>query len=154
MGIEILEQGFIKYLEDNKDMVPILRNMAEKVLNIQQKMRSYLDEVTPFVCSKCENPCCLIMPVEGWFTKNDYYLYRMLYKNPVEFINGNKKKDGCVFLGTEGCVLPGNMRSFPCIKVNCKAIKKALENNGWKTDYNRLYNRLCVLQEKTWSLID
>lgn len=153
MGLKLLEKDFQQFLKDNGEELTRLKSVAEKVLTVQQAMRGYLDEITPIVCKTCETPCCRLMPVEGWFTKNDYYLFRIFYENPAAFIDESRSKEGCLFLGAQGCVLPGDLRSFPCVKVNCRAVKDCLKKKGWDRDFNHLYDELCRLQEHTWKII-
>jgi len=66
-----------------------------------------------------------------------------------------KHPDGrsCTFLGERGCLLPGDMRSFPCVKVNCKMVAESLEANGRLAEFTELYDAMSRLQEELWPLL-
>ena len=45
------------------------------------------------------------------------------------------------------------MRSFPCVKVNCKMVAEALEANGRLAEFTELYDEMSRLQEEIWPLL-
>ena len=153
MGIEFLEEKFQSYRQRHPENMDRLRELAEEASALQRRVREMMDEITPGLCSTCSASCCKCMPVDGWFTESDYFLYRMLHKAPFDLRRRHGDGRSCTFLGDTGCVLPGAMRSFPCVKVNCKMVAEALEANGRLAEFTGLYDEMSRLQEKVWPLL-
>jgi len=153
MGLEILEEKFQKYIKKHPENIGSLKAIAEQASKVQKKMRDLLDGITCDVCSTCKASCCQCMPVEGWFTEGDFFLFRMFYDVPFDLKVPHGIETGCAFLGPKGCVLPADIRPFPCVKVNCKAINKELDANGSIEKYKRLCDELGRLQQRLWLLI-
>jgi hypothetical protein len=93
------------------------------------------------------------MPVEGWFTEADYFIYRANYEAPHNLRVNHGIPNGCAFLGDRGCVLPVDSRPFPCVKVNCKTVTTSLKQNHALAKFTRLYEAMDALQEKLWLVI-
>jgi len=153
MGIEILEDKFQKYAAACPHNLGMLQNIARQVSLIQREMRCLFDDITPVLCSACNAPCCKCMPVEGWFTESDYFLYRMLYDAPFPLRAERHDGKSCLFLGASGCVLPADMRPFPCVKVNCRRVAVELEARGRMETFQRLNARLEALQDEVYPLL-
>ncbi|MCX8044014.1 MAG: hypothetical protein N3B18_07820 [Desulfobacterota bacterium] len=101
----------------------------------------------------CKAPCCQCLPVDGWFTECDYFLFRMLYPAPVDLRAVGHDGKSCFFLGERGCRLPSDMRPFPCVKVNCKNVIEELKRYGRLDAFTALNNELEQLQEKVYPLL-
>jgi hypothetical protein len=153
MGIEILEEKFQHYRQRHPENMDRLRELAEKTAAVQARVRVLMDAITPRLCSACIASCCTSMPVDGWFTESDYFLYRMLHEAPFDLRIPHGDGRSCTFLGDTGCVLPGAMRSFPCVKVNCKMVTQALAANGRLEEFTGLYDEMSRLQEQLWPLL-
>lgn len=153
MGLEILEKKFQHYLKKNPENIPKLKIFAKKASRVQKNMRTLLDRITSVTCKKCEASCCRCMPVEGWFTESDYFIFRILYDAPFDLQVLHGIKTGCAYLGPNGCVLPQDLRPFPCVKVNCNGVTKELEANGSLLEFNRLSDELSKLQKQIWPML-
>jgi hypothetical protein len=153
MGIEFLEEKFLRYRERHPENLDRLRELAAETSAVQARVRELMDAITPRLCSACLASCCKCMPVDGWFTESDYFLYRMLHDAPFDLRRQHDDGRSCTFLGDAGCVLPGAMRSFPCVKVNCKMVADALEAKGRLAEFAKLYDEMSRLQEEVWPLL-
>ena len=153
MGIDLLEKKFQTYAAACPQNLDRLREIAGQVSLIQQRMRRLFADITPVLCSACAAPCCQCMPVEGWFTECDYMLYRMLYDAPFALRIARHDGRSCLFLGAHGCVLPEDMRPFPCVKVNCRKVSETLAARGLLDEFTRLNSELEHLQEAVFPLL-
>jgi len=153
MGIEMLEEKFQRYASACPDSLHQLRDIALQVSRVQRQMRTFFDAITPRLCSSCQAPCCKCLPVEGWFTECDYFLYRMMYAPPFDLRADLHDGKSCLFLGPEGCRLPPDMRPFPCVKVNCRRVTEELERQGINHEFLRLSGELEVLQDRVYPLL-
>ncbi len=153
MGLEVLENKYKLYIKKYPGNISRLQTIAHKIAAVQCSMRDLLDGITSGVCASCEHPCCQCMPVDGWFTESDYFIFRMLYEAPFNLRVPHDSETGCSFLGSQGCVLPKDIRPYPCVKVNCKVVTQQLEAGGKAGQFNRLYDELGSLQEQVWSLL-
>lgn len=153
MGIDLLEKKFQKYAAACPHNLDRLREIAGQVSRIQQSMRRLFADITPVLCSACAAPCCQCMPVEGWFTESDYILYRMLHDAPFALRAARHDGRSCLFLGAGGCVLPEDMRPFPCVKVNCRKVSDVLAKRGLLDEFNRLNSELELLQDAVYPLL-
>jgi len=153
MGIEVLEEKYQKFAAACPQHLATLREIALQVSLIQRDMRRLFDDITPVLCVVCKAPCCQCMPVEGWFTESDYFLYRMRYAAPFSLLVAHADGRSCRFLGAAGCVLPDDMRPFPCVKVNCRAVSVELEARGRMKTFQVLNNKLEELQDTVYPLL-
>lgn len=153
MGIEILEEKYHRYISNCPDKLYELREIALQVSQVQRQMRSLFDTITPQLCRSCQAPCCKCLPVEGWFTECDYFLYRMIYDPPFDLRSDHHDGKSCLFLGPEGCRLPPDMRPFPCVKVNCRRVTEVIERQGISRDFLRLNSELEILQDRVYPLL-
>jgi len=153
MGIELLENKFQRYAAACPQNLDRLREIAGQVSRIQKSMRRLFADITPALCSACAAPCCQCMPVEGWFTESDYILYRMLYDPPFALRVVHHDGRSCLFLGATGCVLPDDLRPFPCVKVNCRRVSEELAARGLLDEFNRLNKELEHMQEAVFPLL-
>ena len=153
MGLEFLEDKFQKYIKKHPENLARLQTLAEGISSVQLKMRSLLDGITEKKCKICTACCCACLPVEGWFTESDYFLFRMFYEAPFDLRISVENDQECAFLGKQGCSLPKKIRPFPCIKTNCLIINKELAVLGHQESFNQLYDELSSLQEQLWPLI-
>ena len=153
MGLEILEKKYQHFREAFPEKMPALHLIAQQVADVQLRMRDVLDGVTAAVCPQCVHSCCRCMPVEGWFTESDYFIYRTRHAAPFALRVQQLQGTGCAFLSSTGCVLPADVRPFPCVKVNCREVTAALEEHGRAAAFTSLYHALSMLQEQIWPLI-
>jgi hypothetical protein len=142
MGITILEKRFQTIAADIPDIHTRLIHFAESTVIIQSEMRTILNTVTPDICGPCEHKCCEGFPLEGWFTLEDYSLYRVKYGIPVLPLNRIGGSTSCFFLTPEGCSLPENLRPFTCVKINCKNVTAALKALGKDQHFSHLKKAL------------
>ena len=61
-----------------------LKDLAGQTCAVQKRVRQMMAAITPKLCVACTASCCKCMPVDGWFTESDYFLYRMLHEAPFE----------------------------------------------------------------------
>jgi hypothetical protein len=154
VGINVLENRFQEYCTVCSDNIPALKSIAVSVSLVQKRMRELLRGITDIKCSSCESSCCECMPVEGWFTENDYFVYRMLHNAPFSLMtNERARANSCVFLASDGCSLPEDIRPFPCVKVNCLLIEGELEKKGRLDKFKELVCEIDSLQQKIWAII-
>lgn len=153
MGLELLEEKYHTYMRQNPQHRAVLLSIAARVSRVQKDMRALFDGITSVLCRDCKAPCCQCMPVDGWFTESDYFLYRALHEAPFDLRTPHTDGRSCAFLGIAGCVLPEDMRPFPCVKVNCKQVAEALKARGELAAFTRLYDELERLQEEVWPLL-
>lgn len=121
-------------------------NQAESV---QREMRDILNRLTPKICGQCEHKCCEGFPLEGWFTLEDYVLFRIKYGKPTPPPNRIKLDTACHFLTLKGCSLPENMRPFTCVKVNCETLTQSIQSIGKHQRFNQLKNKLDTIHKQT-----
>ncbi len=153
MGLEVLEEKYQSHKEQHPENINKFNEIAKRVSEVQKGMRRLFDDITPILCKDCKAPCCQCMPVEGWFTENDYFIYRAFYDAPFDLKVDHDIPNGCAFLGKTGCVLPLDIRPFPCVKVNCKSVREELEKRGRLDTFKELYHALEKLQEEIWPLL-
>jgi hypothetical protein len=153
MGLDLLEERYQNFISKNPDSIGRLKKLSDQNSLIQLNMRALLDDITSQLCPECAAPCCQCMPVEGWFTEADYFIYRVEHEAPFGLRIDHGLPNGCAFLGPAGCVLPPDSRPFPCVKVNCKSVTAYLENNNVHTAFTKLYDAMDVLQEQLWHVI-
>lgn len=154
MGIEVLEEKYQRYRSQNPDNIKKFDEIAKRVAFVQEEMRVLFDDLTPLLCKDCKAPCCQCMPVEGFFTENDYFIYRSFYDAPFDLKVDHGIETGCAFLGEKGCVLPVDIRPFPCVKVNCKALRDELDKKDRLVKFKGLYDDLEKIQKEIWALIN
>jgi len=153
MGLEVLEEKYRRQCREKPETIDRFREIADEVAVIQTEMRRLFDDITPVLCRDCKAPCCQCMPVEGWFTENDYFVYRARYEAPFALRQDHGIPNGCAFLGEQGCVLPADIRPFPCVKVNCRAVRDELQKRGRLDRFAELYDALERLQAEIWPLL-
>ncbi len=153
MGLELLEERFIAYADEHPEKIKEIRNIAREVARVQTEIRDLIDSITHHICPSCEASCCKMMPVDGWFTENDYFVFRVLHDAPFDVRKSGDGDMGCRFLGPEGCLLPRDIRPFPCVKVNCAALVKELELHGDKARVDALIEEMDALQKQIWPLL-
>ena len=153
MGITVLEKRFQTIAADIPNIHNRLMHYAESTVIIQSEMRAILNTVTPDICGACEHKCCEGFPLEGWFTLEDYSLYRIKYGVPVLPLNRIGGPNSCFFLTPEGCSLPEDLRPFTCVKINCKRVNEALTVLGKNHHFRNLQNALDSLHREVSQVI-
>ena len=153
MGIELLEERYQDFIAGNPGNARRLQKLSDQNSLIQLNMRALLDTITGRVCPDCKAPCCQCMPVEGWFTEADYFVYRAHHDAPFDLRVKHGIPNGCAFLGDRGCVLDADSRPFPCVKVNCKSVTTLLKTNNAHAEFTKLYQAMDALQEKLWPIV-
>jgi hypothetical protein len=153
MGIEILEKKYQSFSSQNSRNLSHLKEFALQIEELQKQMRKLFAPIAPALCSACKTKCCSGLPIEGWFTAEDYFAYRMLYPVPEALKAKAPLWGSCSFLQPDGCALPENMRPLACVKVNCPALNRELEKRGDLEEYKRLCVALDDIQTKLWELV-
>jgi hypothetical protein len=148
MGITLLEKRYQAITADFPDIHTRLMHYADSTVFIQSEMRAILNTVTPAICSTCEQKCCEGFPLEGWFTLEDYALYRVKYGIPTLPPNRTGRATSCYFLTPEGCSLPEDLRPFTCVKINCKKVSEALQALGKDQVFKQLQSSLDTLHRE------
>jgi len=153
MGIDILEKKYQSFSSQNSRHLPHLKELALQIESLQKQMRKLFAPIAPALCSACTTKCCSGMPIEGWFTAEDYFAYRMLHAAPAALKAKTPLWGSCSFLQPDGCALPENMRPLACVKVNCPALNRELEERGDLEGFRRLCEALDDVQTKLWGLV-
>ncbi len=154
MGITVLENRFQTIAADIPDIHNRLIHYAESTVIIQSGMRAILNTVTPDICGACEHKCCEGFPLEGWFTLEDYSLYRVKYGMPVLPLNQIGGPTSCFFLTPKGCSLQEDLRPFTCVKINCKTVNEALQVLGKNHHFGHLQNALDRIHREVSQVIN
>ncbi len=154
MGIEALEDKFQHYKEKYSQNIAELKSLALQIVELQQQIRNLLRDITPNLCTACESKCCSGMPIEGWFTAEDYFAYRMLYDAPHDLKISSSDQFNCSFLTATGCSLPENMRPLACVKVNCVNLNRMLKEKDKLAEFKKICEELDEIQVKLWQLVD
>jgi hypothetical protein len=153
MSIETLEE---KYQQLQQGMQPSREHLSHCALQasaIQNQMRAILSEVAPGFCGPCEHKCCEGFPLDGWFSFEDYLLFRIKYGRPAAPVNRVMRDTACSFLTPDGCSLPADMRPFTCVKINCEQLNAVLQCSGKEHCFNRLRKALdAILLEVSKSI--
>lgn len=153
MGITALEEKYQLILQESAiDSAHLLR-YTERASVVQSEMREILNQLTSHLCSHCKHTCCEGSPVDGWFSLEDYALFRVKYGIPTPPTNHVMRDRGCSFLTPGGCSLPENMRPFSCVKVNCEELKESLNSLGEVQRFNQLKDSLDDIQWEVHQLI-
>jgi hypothetical protein len=154
MGVELLEGKYQDFKTQYHRRLPHLRKLALQISALQKQMRQLFAPVAPALCSACTTRCCSGMPIEGWFTAEDYFAYRMLYDEPTALKAHEPTWGSCSFLLPDGCSLPEDMRPLACVKVNCPPLNRALEERGDIAEFKRFCSELDDIQTKLWELVN
>jgi len=148
MCITTLEEKY-QHLKNTIHFSPDrLPHYARQASDIQNEMRAILDEATPAFCALCEHKCCEGFPLEGWFSLEDYVLFRLKYSRPVIPYNRINRTTACSFLTPEGCSLPADMRPFTCVKINCEKLNETLRCLGKEYHFNMLRKALDAIHRE------
>jgi hypothetical protein len=142
MSIESLEERYQCLKQRIESTGKHLVRCALRASAIQNQMRAILSEVAPELCGTCEHKCCEGFPLEGWFSFEDYVLFRLKYGKPAIPHNRIRRDTACYFLTPEGCSLPADMRPFTCVKVNCQQLNDVLRCSGKENSFNLLRKAL------------
>ena len=142
MSIESLEERYQNLKQGLEVSGKHLSRCALQASAIQNHMRRILSEVAPELCGTCEHKCCEGFPLEGWFSFEDYVLFRQKYEKPAIPHNRIRRDTACYFLTPEGCSLPADMRPFTCVKVNCQTLNDVLRQGGKEHNFNLLRKSL------------
>jgi hypothetical protein len=153
MGIELLEEKYQDFKKRYPVFLPELKKLAQHIARLQKQMRKLFAPIAPPLCTACSTKCCSGMPIEGWFTAEDYFSYRMLYDMPEALKAEAPLWGSCSFLKTDGCALPENMRPLACVKVNCPELNMKLEERGELEEFKRLCAALDEIQMQLWKLV-
>ena len=129
-------------MQCKKPEIAYLSQYVNQAETVQNEMRKILNPLTPKICGPCEHKCCEGFPLEGWFSLEDYVLFRVKYGKPIPPLNRIKRDAACYFLTPEGCSLPEDMRPFTCVKINCKTLTESIKSIGEDKRFNKLKSAL------------
>lgn len=138
MCVTALEEEYQQLKKETPRSLGHLARCARQASVIQNQMRAILDEAATPLCALCEHKCCEGFPLEGWFSLEDYVLFRQKYDMPVIPLNRINRSTACSFLTPGGCSLPADMRPFTCVKINCEKLNDVLRSLGIEDRFNRL----------------
>ncbi|KPJ56224.1 MAG: hypothetical protein AMJ42_05590 [Deltaproteobacteria bacterium DG_8] len=154
MSINTLEEKFQLIIQKEGAEISHLSRYVTQATNIQNEMREILNQLTPHICGHCENKCCEGFPLEGWFSLEDYILFRVKYGKPIPPINRIKRDTSCYFLTPEGCSLPEDMRPFTCVKTNCEKLTESIKAIGEYKRFNQLKSALDKIHREVSHIIN
>ena len=154
MGVALLEEQFQQIRKRIPGFHDHLLHCANLAMQIQHEMRIILDPSTPRICGTCKYSCCEGFPLEGWFSIEDYLLFRVKYGKPNPPPNRIRSAFSCRFLTPDGCSLPENLRPFTCVKINCKRLTQDLTARGMDINFNQLKSALDAIQQHLSSFIN
>ena len=142
MGITLLEENYQSLKEEIPTLIPYFSDCAQYAARIQTAMRYIFNHITPHLCTACENKCCEGFPLEGWFSLEDYALFRAKYPRPLPPHNRINHSTACSFATPNGCSLPEDLRPFTCVKINCSSVTGAIKDSGEEENLKRLVTAL------------
>jgi len=154
MSIDSLEE---KYRQRQREIEIAGKHLSRCALlasAVQIQMRAILNEAAPGFCGPCEHKCCEGFPLEGWFSFEDYVLFRIKYGKPALPPDRIESDTACSFLTPGGCSLPADLRPFTCVKINCELLNHALKCNGKEHHFNRLRKALDAILLEVSQLMD
>jgi len=154
LGINTLEEKYQLITQKAGTEIAHLSQYANQARITQNEMREILNHLTPHICGNCENKCCEGFPLEGWFSLEDYVLFRVEYGKPIPPPNRIKRDTACYFLTPEGCSLPEDMRPFTCVKINCKRLTESIEAVGKAQRFNQLKSDLDKINRGVYHIIN
>jgi len=154
LSINTLEEKFQLIIQKEGTEIAHLSQYVTQAKNIQYEMRGILNQLTPLICSHCENKCCEGFPLEGWFSLEDYVLFRVKYDKPIPPINRIKRDTACFFLTPKGCSLPEDMRPFTCVKINCEKLTESIKAIGKARRFNQLKSALDKIHSEVSYIIN
>jgi hypothetical protein len=153
MGITLLEENYQHIRDRYPTLTPHLTDCAERASLIQIELRNIFNHITPHLCTPCENKCCEGFPLEGWFSLEDYVLFRVKYAKPVSPPNRINHPTACSFATLHGCSLPEDLRPFTCVKINCSKVTDAIKDRGEEEHFNKLITALDAIHRDVSSTI-
>ena len=153
MGIDTLEEKYQLIRHRAGIDISRLSQYANQATIIQNEMRTLFDQLTSHLCSQCENKCCEGFPVEGWFSPEDYILFRIKYGRPTLPPDRVKRSSACYLLTPEGCSLPEDMRPFTCVKINCEKLTESIKTTGKTQRFSELSSALEKIHREVSSII-
>ena len=153
MGITVLEENYQRVRAGHPALTASLAYCAELAARIQSEMRSIFNQITPYLCTACENKCCEGFPLEGWFSLEDYILFRTKYARPIAPANRINRPTACSFVTPQGCSLPEDLRPFTCVKINCSKVTEMLRERGEEEHFNHLITGLDAIHRDVSSRI-
>lgn len=153
MGIEVLEERYRRIAIEHASLTAYFADCANRASHIQREIRSLFDHITPHLCGACENKCCEGFPLEGWFSVEEYLLFRIKYGKPLVPPDRINRPSACSFLTPRGCSLPADLRPFTCVKINCAQITEALKDRGAEQQFNQLSAALDAVRKEVSGLI-
>lgn len=142
MGINTLEEKFQLIIRRKGPEIAYLSRYVNQAETVQNGLRKILNHFTPQICGQCDNKCCEGFPLEGWFSLEDYVLFRAKYGKPIPPPNRIKHDTACYFLTPEGCSLPEDMRPFTCVKTNCDTLTESIKSIGKYQQFNQFKSAL------------
>jgi len=154
MGITLLEQNYQYIREGYPTLTGYLTACAERASLIQIEMRNIFNHITPHICTPCENKCCEGFPLEGWFSLEDYVLFRVKYAKPLAPPDAIKRPTACSFVTPRGCSLPEALRPFTCVKINCAKVTEAIKDLGKEEHFNKLITALDAIHRDVSTTIN
>ena len=154
MGIDTLEEKYQLILQRAGIDISRLSRYADQTIIVQNEMRTILNQLTPHLCTQCENKCCEGFPVEGWFSLEDYTVFRVKYSKPTLPPNRVKRSSACYFLTPEGCSLPEDMRPFTCVKINCEKINESIKAIGKTQKFKQLKSALDKIHREVSPIVN
>ena len=99
-----------------------LRDVAAEIHRLLQEVITLQSPYVAEVCSRCEEPCC--MRVQDLFDEKDLIFLRTF---PAGNVPGRRKRrTGCPFLSSKGCVLIPEARPFTCHRYLCDSLKEEM----------------------------
>lgn len=154
VGVNTLEEKYQLIIQKEGTDISHLSRYVIQATKIQNEMREILNQLTPHICSHCEYKCCEGLPLEGWFSLEDYTLFRVKYSKPIPPPNRIRRDTACYFLTPEGCSLPEDMRPFTCVKINCEKINEYIKAIGKTQKFNQLKSALDKIHREVSHLIN
>lgn len=154
LGINTLEEKYQFIIQRKRTEAAFLYRYVNQATMVQNEMRKILDPLTLQICGNCENKCCEGFPLEGWFSLEDYVLFRVKYGKPIPPPNRIKRDTACYFLTPEGCSLPEDMRPFTCVKINCEHLTALIKAIGKIKRFNQLKSALEKIHREVSPIIN
>ncbi len=150
---ELYEKFYLGLSQEAKKYLRYQSGQYKRILSdIQEKILPAVQRNCP-TCSHCccdlDAPQLSICDSVGWFDHIDYLLVRCDTILPDPYYE-NVGKNLCPFW-SDGCILPGDCRSYRCTKYFCDRVKRELDMHLISKYLKRIKNiltgfstRLCM----------
>lgn len=144
-----------------------MANPIEKYRAIQLRIRLILNPYTSRLCPECPTPCCRkptkVSEFDVLLANSCGYSLPWTNESVTEMVNASiellkgrniseSETEWCAYLGPDGCLFPGNLRPFQCVRYMCTRLKQEI-SPGELREIRALLHKLGVAYRKLLSAV-